>query len=77
MTTGPARRCLFRAAPALLRETFFNSPIDDPKRIELLLKRRKLVLTADDGAIEALLSNVDQFQSAADARRELEELKKK
>ncbi len=71
------RRCLFRAAPSAFKRNVFNSPIDDPKRIELLLKRRKLVLTADDGAIEALLSNVDQFQSAADARRELEELKKK
>jgi transcriptional regulator with XRE-family HTH domain len=50
---------------------------NDPKRIELLIKVKKLIVTGDDGTIDALLSNVEKFQDGVDARRELEELKKK
>jgi hypothetical protein len=46
----------------------------DPKRRE---KVKRFAQTADDKAIIALLTNVDEFQSGVDARRRLEELEKK
>jgi transcriptional regulator with XRE-family HTH domain len=54
-----------------------DAPWNRDKRRELLEKVKRLIATADDGTINALLNNVDEFQSGSDARRELEAFKKK
>lgn len=49
----------------------------DKKRRDLVIKVKRLIQTADDGAINALLSNVDEFQEKADLKKRLEEIEKR
>ncbi len=49
----------------------------DPKRIDLINKVKKLALTAEDKTIDALISNVVEFQEKTDAIRRLREIDKK
>lgn len=62
MTTGVGDLYKEGASAA---ELAWNEPPErytaDPKRIELLVKGKKLIETADDRTIYALLSNVDEF----------------